>query len=542
MGSCQSAPISPTKELKISAPNGIPIYRRDLKDRIIVETMITREIERLKLLPNRNKNLDDAHLQTYITACWDTYRGLSELYVCESHAYNNKFDIDLDHWYEINLANPVLFDNLHIEGMDELLPGRLFTTRMPRNIKKDPASAEKFRLKCKEYNLNTALILTETEEYIKYAGADLEDFYRSLGLEIIHRPIADFTIPNQPDMIQNIKDITWRLAEGKNCLVHCAGGNGRTGMVIAGIVKNIGVHDPIAWVRRVKTQYVETYEQENFVKSMTPVLDSRLTQKFPMLAKSIVAEHILDLYKHEGLRKQASRLPSRATSMSCTADSSPDPSQNLHHDSSDDIIMKSMSVESFQDDGDGNEKQAVQLFTRAITTNNLMSPSAQSATNDTVESFKSSDSFSPSPSQSKQKLHLNTTIHHSHTTNNHYSSNNNINTPTTCLEDVLDDDPNDQLLDSCEGHDVAERSFYSREDLVSRLTQIDFNLAFDLINTSHSDHITVEELTTLFKTLGAHLSEQQVSSMMQLMDDDGRISREEFIFLMNSNSAKVTSN
>lgn len=89
--------------------------------------------------------------------------------------------------------------------MDELLPGRLFTTRMPRNIKKDPASAEKFRLKCKEYNLNTALILTETEEYIKYAGADLEEFYRSLGLEIIHRPIADFTIPNQPDMIQNIK-------------------------------------------------------------------------------------------------------------------------------------------------------------------------------------------------------------------------------------------------------------------------------------------------------------------------------------------------
>lgn len=99
----------------------------------------------------------------------------------------------------------MLFDNLHLEGMDELLPGRLFTTRMPRNIKKDPANAEKFRLKCKEYNLNIALILTETEEYIKYAGADLEDFYKSLGLEIIHRPIADFTIPNQPDMIQNIK-------------------------------------------------------------------------------------------------------------------------------------------------------------------------------------------------------------------------------------------------------------------------------------------------------------------------------------------------
>jgi len=63
--------------------------------------MINREIERMKSLPNHNKKLDDAHLQTYITACWDTYRGLSELYVCESHAYNNKFDIDLDHWYAL---------------------------------------------------------------------------------------------------------------------------------------------------------------------------------------------------------------------------------------------------------------------------------------------------------------------------------------------------------------------------------------------------------------------------------------------------------
>jgi len=80
---------------------------------------------------------------------------------------------------------------------------------------------------------------------------------------------------------------------------------------------------------------------------MTPVLDSRLTQKFPMLAKSIVAEHILDLYKHEGLRKQASRMPSRATSLSCTADSSPD----LIHQSHFHANHNSLSVEPFQDDG-----------------------------------------------------------------------------------------------------------------------------------------------------------------------------------------------
>ena len=30
-------------------------------------------------------------------------------------------------------------------------------------------------------------------------------------------------------------------SQGRNCLVHCAGGSGRTGMVIAAIIKNLGV-------------------------------------------------------------------------------------------------------------------------------------------------------------------------------------------------------------------------------------------------------------------------------------------------------------
>lgn len=72
--------------------------------------------------------------------------------------------------------------------------------------------------------LHTVLVLTESEEYVKYAGADLEAFYRSLGLEVIHRPIIDFSLPEKTDLIQDIKDITWRLSEGKNVLVHCAGG------------------------------------------------------------------------------------------------------------------------------------------------------------------------------------------------------------------------------------------------------------------------------------------------------------------------------
>lgn len=69
------------------------------QDRKIIESLISREAERVKNSLNRNPELDDVHLKAYATACWDAYRSLSELYVSESHAYNSKFDLDLDHWY-----------------------------------------------------------------------------------------------------------------------------------------------------------------------------------------------------------------------------------------------------------------------------------------------------------------------------------------------------------------------------------------------------------------------------------------------------------
>ena len=47
---------------------------------------------------------------------------------------NERLRLDPDHWYENNLTNAVLFANLSLEGLPQLVPGRLFSTRMPRNI------------------------------------------------------------------------------------------------------------------------------------------------------------------------------------------------------------------------------------------------------------------------------------------------------------------------------------------------------------------------------------------------------------------------
>lgn len=64
-------------------------------------------------------------------------------------------------------------------------------------------------------------------------------------------------------------------------------------MVIAAIVKSVGVRDPINWVRKFKSTYVETEEQEEFVNSLPPVLDDQISAMYPTLASVIGLETLL---------------------------------------------------------------------------------------------------------------------------------------------------------------------------------------------------------------------------------------------------------
>lgn len=100
--------------------------------------------------------------------------------------------------------------------------------------------------------------------------------------------------------MNNIADMTFHLSQGRNCLVHCAGGSGRTGMVIAAVVKNLGLYDPVARIRRVKSTYVETFDQETFLQTMPKVIDSRIANDSPILAKAIAAEHLLQVFRTHG--------------------------------------------------------------------------------------------------------------------------------------------------------------------------------------------------------------------------------------------------
>ena len=224
---------------------------------------------------------------------------------------NERLRLDPDHWYENNLCNSSLFANLapeKIEGMVQLVPGRLFTTRMPRDLIEDPAERKHWLDKVKLNNLKVICVLTEPHEFEKYSGRDdLLKFYENeCGLIVYNRFIEDFEIPTSGDLVNNILDLTYHLSQGENCLIHCAGGTGRTGMVLAAVIQNLGVYDAVARIRKVKSTYVETIEQEKFLKNMPKAIDSRIVQKNPTLACAIAAEHLIQVFHtHKGTIEKA---------------------------------------------------------------------------------------------------------------------------------------------------------------------------------------------------------------------------------------------
>lgn len=222
--------------------------------------------------------------------------------------------LDKDHWFEINLSNERLFPHISLRGLPNLLPGRLFSTRMPRDLAENLGARTAFERKVKQHKLDIVLILTEKEEYEEYAKVDLEEFYHSLGLQILCFPIKDFDTPSPEEFTEMVKLATINLADKKNILVHCAGGNGRTGLLLCGILKTCGVANPIQVARKTKSTYVETPEQEKMVKDfpvIVPVADE-LCAKQPGLAKIISLDKLLSEAKlQEKLAASQRRLERR---------------------------------------------------------------------------------------------------------------------------------------------------------------------------------------------------------------------------------------
>jgi atypical dual specificity phosphatase len=90
-----------------------------------------------------------------------------------------------------------------------------------------------------------------------------------LNVRELHLPVADFTPPSAEQLETGVAAIREAVASGHSVAVHCGGGIGRTGTLVACYLTGGGLSadEAIAEVRRLRPGSVETPAQEAAVRA-----------------------------------------------------------------------------------------------------------------------------------------------------------------------------------------------------------------------------------------------------------------------------------
>lgn len=111
------------------------------------------------------------------------------------------------------------------------------------------------------------LITFLTDAELKYSQAPLVAIYE-MEFDFIQFPIRDFSVPNDMyDFHRTIYDVRKALKK-HSVAAHCFGGNGRTGLFVAGIFIQMGMsaQEAIDFVRSYRPEAIENSKQEDYLE------------------------------------------------------------------------------------------------------------------------------------------------------------------------------------------------------------------------------------------------------------------------------------
>lgn len=149
-------------------------------------------------------------------------------------------------------------------------PGMVYRSPMPFSYFDHQVSAiEEFR----QAGVDTVVMLTEDGEDKERSGLDLKKLYSENNMAVIHYPIVDFATPDDQTELQAVVlQVSQLVKEGNRVAVHCYAGQGRTGMFIALLGRQLlGLDgdEAIRWVRN-HFKAIETKAQEQVVRDYLP--------------------------------------------------------------------------------------------------------------------------------------------------------------------------------------------------------------------------------------------------------------------------------
>jgi len=118
------------------------------------------------------------------------------------------------------------------------------------------------------YQADWLVTLIEEHEFDLLYIPDLLERAQDAGLKTRWFPIPDFSVPKSPlGLVSLVQDLLVALRAGETVVVHCRGGLGRTGLVVACCLVALG-SDPktaIAEVRQAREHTIETPAQEDYL-------------------------------------------------------------------------------------------------------------------------------------------------------------------------------------------------------------------------------------------------------------------------------------
>lgn len=122
----------------------------------------------------------------------------------------------------------------------------------------------------RDWGATTVVTLIEDHEFQMLSVQTLERDVRALGMDWLHLPILDVSIPDhrfEGAWVLEGPKLHKRLDCGERILIHCRGGLGRTGLVAACILVERGCdpQDAIRRIRAVRPHAIETSAQERYV-------------------------------------------------------------------------------------------------------------------------------------------------------------------------------------------------------------------------------------------------------------------------------------
>jgi protein-tyrosine phosphatase len=150
------------------------------------------------------------------------------------------------------------------------LPGKIFRSPMPFGHF-DSTGWVYPAYKINE--IHTVVMLVPDAESWIYAGQDLRQLYTRDGMGVIYLPMKDYSGTDIQSLSQAVDAALDLARAGKNLVIHCHAGLGRTGLFAACMARRqmgLGSKEAIQWIRNLVPGSVESDEQERIIR-MFPV-------------------------------------------------------------------------------------------------------------------------------------------------------------------------------------------------------------------------------------------------------------------------------